>query len=263
MEYNPPKLTYLVLDFLKPKETRLCLESIKRHTKFNHYVIYLHNGPANYPVQFLEEGLCDQLIQTKVNNGLGIGTRDLFAACFTEYAFYLQNDQFLFRDFTLMEFEYLADSLNKEDGINSISLAGVPCGKYIYSERGHIIKTNVYQWMERKIPLKHYGAGPYHDGEWRESQIQKFYKENNLIHQEGRPLVIDNGKRAIRQNPDGSLWEHFPDTKALKLVKGPIKERFVYPKFSDREWDEAISSQSWPDNKIPELEVKDSFHVWN
>ncbi len=263
MEYKIPKLTYLVLDFLKPEETRLCLESIKRHTKFDHYVIYLHNGPADYPQQFLKEGLCDQLIQTKENNGLGIGTRDLFASCFTEYAFYLQNDQFLFRDFTLMEFQYLVDCLNKENNVVSITLSGIPCGQNIYSERGHLIKTDFYKWMEQKLPLKHYGAGPWHDGEWRESQIQNFYKQNNLIHQEARPLVMDNGRRAIRQNPDGSLWEHFPDTKALKLLKGPIKERFIYPKFSDREWENVLKTQQWPAGAIPELEVNDSFHVWN
>src|SRR3989338_11219459 len=113
-EYAEPELSYLVLDFLKEEETRRCLESVKRHTKFSHKVIYLHNGPAEYPARFLKEGLCDQLIQTSTNTGLGIGTRDLFAAPFSPYSFYLQNDQFLNRDFMQEEFRALVAMIGQQ-----------------------------------------------------------------------------------------------------------------------------------------------------
>ena len=118
-EYKEPELTYLVLDFLKEPETRRCLESIKAHTKFPHKVIYLHNGffaDVKHPQKFLAEGLCDQLIQTSKNTGLGIGTRDLFAASFSPYSFYLQNDQFLNRDFTQEEFRDRLRELDLLDG---------------------------------------------------------------------------------------------------------------------------------------------------
>ncbi len=269
MEYKVPLLTYLCLDFQKEMETRLCLESIKFRTKFPHYVIYLHNGPSNYAHKIYQDGLCDQLIQTKENGGLGVGTKQLFQACPSEYAFLLQNDQFLHRDFSEDEFNTIAGTLGEMEPrtgeyISSVSLAGSPCGLGIYSERGHIIMTKTYKFLENTVPLSHYGAGPWHNGIWREEQIQKKYKESGWIHYEWPNLLVaDNGRRAIRQNPDGSIWEHFPDTKALKLVKGPIKERFVYPKFSDREWENVLATQQWPAGAIPELEQKDSFRVWN
>jgi hypothetical protein len=56
---------------------------------------------------------------------------------------------------------------------------------------------------------------------------------------------------------------HYPDTKQLWLINGPVKERYVYPKFSDREWEYVLGTQSWPPGEIPENEKKDSFHVWN
>lgn len=264
MEYTEPELTYLVLDFRKEKETRLCLESVKKHTKFRHKVIYLHNGiGVEYPQKLLNEGLIDQLIQTKENNGLGIGTRNLFAASFSHYSFYLQNDQYLNRDITPEEFEKMKRIIGNQfqsphDGSSwtakSVDLAGAVCGLNIYSERGHIIETAFYKKMEASGMLGHWGAGPYHDGEWREGPIQKFYKENKFLHytyEEG-PFVTTNGYRAIRQNPDGSVWEHNADTFALRLVSGPIKERNVYPNFTDEEWERVLKTQSWPEGQIPE-----------
>lgn len=267
-EYKEPELTFLVLDFKKEVESRLCLKSIKRHVKFPHKVIYLHNGgDENYPIRFLNDGLVDQFIQTKDNNGLGIGTRDLFAASFSQYSFYLQNDQFIFRDFTQEEFDRIKAAFyqNTSDNriVKTVSLAGSPCGVGVYSERAHIIKTEDYKRFEFSGLLGYHGAGKYHNGPWREEQIQTYYKDNGFVHYPWDVLVQDNGKRAIRQNPDGSVWEHFPDTKQLWLKSGPVKEPHVYPKFTAEEWANVIATQNWPAGKIPANEVKDSFHVWN
>jgi hypothetical protein len=265
-EYKEPELSILVLDFLKEEETRICLESIKHHVKFPVKVIYLHNGPAEYPHKFFQEGLVDQFIQTKVNNGLGIGTRDLFAASFSKFSFLLQNDQFIGRDFAEEEFikisKYIDGSYN-ENIIKSVSLAGDNCQGQ-YSERGHIIKTDFYKYMETNNFLSYFGAGPFHQGPWREELIQKTYKHNNLIHYIWpNQLVVDNGKRAKRQNPDGSIWEHRPDTKQLRLISGPIRERYIYPCFTDQEWETVLETQKWEDWKIPEKEVVSSFRVWH
>mgnify|MGYP000553024458 CR=1 FL=1 len=43
-----------ILDFNKPAATRVCLESVRRHVKVPHKVIYYHNGPADYPRAFLD-----------------------------------------------------------------------------------------------------------------------------------------------------------------------------------------------------------------
>lgn len=263
MTYSEPLVSFLVLDFEKRDFSRLCLESIRNRTKFEHKIIYLHNGPADYPAEFLEEGLIDQLIQTKKNNGLGVGTRDLFAASFSRYSIYWQNDQVMGRDFELSELEGVAAQLADSE-TKSISLAGRICGEGIYSERAHLIKTEYYRFMENTLGLSYGGAGPYHHIMWREEQIQKFYAKNGYRHRTDWPVLADdNGRTAERQNPDGSRWRHYPDTKQLWLLNGPVKERFVYPKFSEREWDFVLTSQVWPAGEIPENEKKDSFHVWN
>lgn len=266
MNYKESLVSFLVLDFLKEQDTKQCLYSIRERVKFDDYqIIYLHNGKdAEYPYELFKCGLIDKFIQTKKNNGLGIGTKELFNSCFSEYAFYLQNDQILGRDFVEHELNELISSLNIRDNprIRSIGLAGNICGYGIYSERAHFIKTEFYKEMEKHIPLGFHGAGPYHDGQWREGQIQKFYEEMDYTHMLWKQMVIDNGKQAIRENPDGSQWKHLPDTKELFLMKGPIKEKFVYPKFTDEEWNDVIKTQSWPEWKIPKNEEKDSFTVW-
>lgn len=268
--FPEPKVSFLVLDYEKPAESRLLLESLKKHVKFQHKVIYLHNGWANYPQTYLNDSLIDQLIISNDNDGLGIGTKILFANCFSQYAIYVQNDQILGRDFTEEELEYLISFLPyKRDRdettpwVRSIGLAGDPCHG-TYSERAHLIETSTYFEWEHEYMLPHGGAGPYHDQPWREGYIQSLYKKYNWKHHiYHAPMFIDNGRTAIRQNPDGSTWKHFPDTKQLWLMKGPVKEKFVYPYFTDAEWDEVIKTQRWRDGKIPEQEVKNSFHVWN
>lgn len=269
-EYKEPELSIVILDFIKEEETRICLESIKRHVKFPVKVIYYHNGNgADYPYKFFKEGLCDTLIQTQKNEGLGIGTRDTMNAVFSPYTISLQCDQFIGRDFTYEEFSALKGALERNiDGskiVMSISLAGPVCSTNIYSERCYIIKTDFYKWMEVNLPLGYAGAGPYHSaGDWREATIQKYYKKTAYVHfTEWPPLVVDNGRRAKRENPDGSLWEHFPDTKALRLIRGPVKEKYVYPYFTDQEWELVLKDQKWEDWKIPEKEKPHSFHVWN
>ncbi len=276
--YVEHPLSVLVLDFQRETETRECLASVRRHVKVPYRLIYLHNGPADYPGQLLKEGLCDQLIQPARNGGLGLGTRDLFAAAFGRYNLYLQNDQVLRVDITPEVFANLTGMLGgkmmlrikdqpdpQDSGwtVASVSLAGQVCGPSIYSERAHLIETFFYHAMERR-GLPYHGAGPYHDGEWREGAIQRFYEESRFIHATHLPpLVEDRGRRARRENPDGSIWQHYPDTKALWLVSGPVKEPYVYPRFTPTEWETVIATQSWPDGQIPEVEQKESFHVWN
>jgi hypothetical protein len=264
MIYIEPELSILVLDFKKPNETRLCLESIKKHIKVSYKVIYLHNGNSeDYPYQYFKEGLIDYFIQTKDNEGLGLGTRNTFALSFSPYSISLQNDQFIFRDFNTDEFEYLKKLLGATiDGkmIVSISLAGPVCGQGIYSERCHIIQTDTYKQMEFSKSLGYHGAGPYHDGVWRERQIQDIYAKHNAIHfTEHSPLVVDNGIYAVRDMREGGLWIHRTDNKKLWNIIPPIILNSSYPKFSDNEKTLAFN---WPDGRIPETEIPYSFNCW-
>ena len=271
MTYAEPQLTFLVLSFLKETDTRLCLESIKRNALFPHKVTLLHNGPSDYPIRFYDMGLVDTLIQTKENHGLGVGTRDLVASCFSPFFCYFQNDQILGREWTQQELDAIIETLGSgvgegedEEIVASISIAGPVGAPGRFSERAHVMETIRYKQLESDGLLGYHGAGPYHDGEWREASIQREYREGHYTHLAWpHPLVIDNGRSAVRQNPDGSIWQHEPDRKGLRLLKGPVKERFVYPKLTDAEWTSVLETQSWPDGKIPSQEVKDSFHVWN
>ena len=267
MEYSEPELTVLVLDFRKEWETRRCLESVKKHLLLRHKIIYLHNGyEVDYPKKLLDEGLVDQLIQTKKNTGLGIGTRDLFAASFSPWSFYLQNDQTLKRDFTQAEFDEIKSIVgtayqSPDDGSHwtavSVDLAGGMAGPQTYSERAHIIPTLFYKRMEIEQQLNHRGAGPYHEAPWRERQIQDFYKERKYLHYTyPNVLVNDDGDTSVRENPDGSIWEHHADTNGVRLVQGPIKEKNDHPPFTDAEWDEVLKTQSWPEWQVPERRKK-------
>jgi hypothetical protein len=269
-KYKEPELTIIVLDFQREVETRLCLESIKRHVKFPAKVLYYHNGRADYPYKFYQEGLCDTFVQTQRNEGLGIGTRDLYRMVFSPFVMTLQSDQIIGRDFIQDEFDKIKaiwgeKALVGNNQIGSISLAGPVCSKGVFSERAGIMRADFYQYMEKYIDLGYSGCGPY-DGamQWREGKIQDFYKSQDIVHYTEWPaLVIDNGRTSERQNPDGSRWRHFPDTKQLWLISGPVKERGVYPKFTDKEWDIVLATQTWEPGKIPENEIPHSFRVWN
>ncbi len=284
-EHKEPKVSFLVLDYQKPNESLLLLNSIKQHVKFPHKVIYLHNGPSDYAKRFMDLGLVDQLIVTSKNNGLGIGTRDLFAACFTEFAIYVQNDQILGRDFEEAELDGLISMLLSEvDGkwITSISLAGAPCGQNVYSERAHLIRTIQYRFLEKDLfeimkeewsiydcptdtGLPDGGAGPYHDQPWREGWMQQFYRSNNYIHWVyPNQMFIDNGVYAVRQSTDGSLWVHRTDNKKLWNIIKPKEVNSVYPKLTNEEWQLSLTS-GWKDGDIPAKEnnPKDSFKCWN
>lgn len=273
MTYQEPQVSFLILDMAKPILSRQLLLSLRDKVKFDHKVIYLHNGRKDgaeeYGYEYLKEGLIDQFIQTGKNNGLGIGTRDLFAASFSPYSVYVQNDQILGRDFTQNELNNYIEALECHSSFTgcisipvSISLAGSVAGDMIYSERAHIIKTAFYKKLESE-GLPNYGAGPHSDGVWREGAIQSYYKTHNYLHLTNQPpLFIDRGIETIRDNPDGSRLKMRTDTKAVVWITKP-KERYVFPDMTEQEWIKSISG-NWKDGTIPEGYLKrgESFNCW-
>jgi hypothetical protein len=268
--HEEPPLTIAVLDYQKEETTEACLRSIRAHVQVPYRLVYLHNGRADYPRRFLDIDLIDTLIQPSTNRGLGIGTRDLMAAVFSPYVIMWQNDQLMGRALTRYGWAELVGTLDErwQYGMRSISLAGPVCDtpteRHVYSERAHLTKTAFYREMEHTLPLSYGGAGPYHHAQWREGQIQEHYRQQGYLHYtDWPPLALDNGREARRSNPDGSEWLHYPDTKQLWLVSGPVKERYVYPYLSDTEWDTVLATQAWPPGQIPERERGASFHVWH
>ena len=267
--YTEPRLAVLVLDFAKPIETRVCLESVKRHVKVPHTVILCDNGSGeDYPLQFVREGLADQLIVNRYSRGLGLGTRDVFALTFAYWSLYLQNDQFFTRDLTADEFDAMVSWMGGRDArghtVTSISLAGAQCGPGTYSERAHLISTAIYKRWEDTLHLGHHGAGPWHNGEWREAKIQREYSVMHQTHLAWpHPLVQDNGVFAVREMGDAGLWCHRTDSKLAWCIRPPITRNPAYPKLNDAEWTLAETG-AWPNGgMIPEAEKKDSFDCWS
>lgn len=270
--YQEPLLSVLVLDYCRPIETRICLESVKRHILFPHRVILCDNGSGeDYSMEFVREGLVDQLIVNRESRGLGLGTKDLFAASFGAISFYLQNDQYLVRDLTQDELVNNICTLLYRPAYCgtlfgepvSVSVAGAPCGAGVYSERAHFIETTLYQNIEADGVLGYHGAGPYHDGPWREAQMQELYKRRGWLHYTyDKPLVQDSGVFAVRDMGDGGVFCHRTDTKQLWVIVPPVTKNSAYPKLSDAEF-EIVRNGQWPDGRIPEVEVAHSFRCWD
>ena len=250
--------SFLVLDYCKYEETRDCLNSIQSHAKFPHKTILLDNGSqSDYCWNFYRNGLCDILISKFNGDGGGKGQTDLFRWCDTPYAYFIQNDQTLIRDITEEINNKFIELL--ENGYKQVDLHGNQ-GHGIWSDRAHFIKTSFFNLLS---PLPNGGPGPNSHLRWNENYLQEVFNINNykIAH---LPLFFqDNGKLSIRTNPDGSKWEIRPDTKQVRHIEGYIHEKYVFPEFSDLEWEAVLKQQYWPEWKIPENLEKHSFHVWN
>ena len=260
------KVSILVLDYNKPEESRLCLESVQEHCKFEKEVVFYSNGgEQDYAIDFYKEGLIDKLVLSKSNWGLGIGTTDLLQLCRTEFFIYLQNDQFFFREMNDNDLSILKYLLATYKEYGCISLAGSPCGEDIYSDRCHFGNTHFFRDMDKwGESFPDGGCGPYFSGSstYNENFIQRYFKEHNLLAPAGSPFVQDNGKWSFRENADSSQWKHRTDTKELWLIKGPVKEKAGFPFLSDEEWDEVLETQKW-EGKIPKAELTHSFKCWD
>jgi hypothetical protein len=259
------KVTILILDYNKKEESLQCLESVQEHCKFNKEVIFYSNGgEQDYVVDFYKRGLIDKCLLSSKNFGLGVGTTDLLQLCRTEYFIYLQQDQFFWKDITEEDIEIWKNTL-EDTRVGAISLAGFPCGANIYSDRCHFAKTDFFRGMDNwGEGMPDCGCGPFWNGAetYNENFIQRYFKEFDYVTLAvNPPPIVDNGKTSIRENPDGSIWSHRPSTKELKLIKGPVKEKFGHPNLTDDEWNLVLETQSWPEGKIPERELSYSFKV--
>jgi hypothetical protein len=269
--YTEPPFSVVCLDYRRPIESRLCLQSIRDHVKVPHRVIFCDNGSGeDYSLGFVRDGLVDQLIVNRDSRGLALGTKDLLALSASPFSLYLQCDQYFSRDLEQPELDHIISLLGQKDSQNriiaSISLAGAPCGPDTYSERAHLIPTLFYQDLERAGVLGYHGAGIYHDGEWREAQMQRFYREHNLTHYiYPVPLVQDNGVYAVRDMGEGGLFLHRTDTKQMWVIRKPkdiLTMNSAYPKLMEEER-ELLMVQGWPDGRVPLLEQDHSFRCWD
>jgi len=252
-----PRVSFLVLDYEKPEESRKCLQSIKTNAKFPHYTIFLSNGTKNYEYcfDFYREGLIDKLILRKDNTGCGNGTVELSESCETEYFIYVQNDQFLIQEINEFYIKVILDKMELE-GFNYIDLSGAQAGYGNFTERAGIFKTEFYKKIPKGEKNKYGGPGPFNNVRYVESYVQQFFKENK-IKVEHLYVFQDNGKWSIREIGDG-IYKHRCDSKNLFVIKKPSYRTDVYPPLNDKEWDIMLKGE-WIDGTIPEEWAPHSF----
>jgi hypothetical protein len=198
------KLTFLVMDFNKPSETAACLSSIKQFTRFNDYEVVLlsNGGTQDYLGEFYNLNLIDRLILSKKNYGCGHGTNTLFNFCDTDYCMYVQNDQYMCRDFEEKELHEMIKTCESEYA--SIDLSGGAGHNDRYSERAHFINKNT---ILENPTLAYGGPGPFeHKIFWSEESTQNHFKKNNYkVHHNWEMLFCNNGRYSVREDENGNI----------------------------------------------------------
>lgn len=253
------ELAILVLDFTKPKESYLCLESIRKHVKVPHKIYFLSNGTpisSDYPYRYFVDGLIDYLMWSKKGSGCGCGIQELYRICDTPYAVLMQNDQIWYRDFEEGEFLYITSLLG--DKYKCIGLAGdLNQGKY--SERASICKTEDYLAIPNKPPG---GPGIYDRSQmWTEEHVGN-QGEKFKFGVYPKPFVADLGKYTVREFPDSAVLKWRTDTGELTVVNPPTQHHPEYKDFLPEEWDDMINGK-WEPGRIPQKWQQNSFDFWS
>jgi hypothetical protein len=248
-------VSFLVLDYYRPEESEVCLASIRKNCLAEHQIYYFNNGANDYyPYDLFKRGLCDNIIARKINNGGGYATEELFKICDTQYAIYVQCDQWLSKIITEDDIRHFTSLLNS--GYSCVDLAGGQCGNNVYSERAHFIDVDFYN----SIPNKpHGGPGPFGHLEHNEGYIQRFFYENDLsVHH--NYYFGNNGKKSIRQHECGGITMHFTDSKKLFIIKTPTSPTNSIG-IGKEDWEKIING-NWINGNIPSDWKQHSFECW-
>lgn len=249
-----PKVQFLILDYNRPNESSTLLTSLMCQVKIpreDYWITYLSNGGDNtQALNWYNEGYIDQLIVRKNNLGGSWGMRDLVSLCQSEYAFLIQNDQYLIREIT--ENDLFTWAGNLYHFVKCIDLAGNQCqGKF--SDRASFVKVKDYlEWVK---DLPNYGPG-YEGGKHNEGYIQDKFSENDWKIQH-EFYFADNGRDSVREYPCGGITLWRTDTKELSILK-PLHQKYDHLNLTDKEWCTILTNQ-WVNKTIPENWKANSF----
>lgn len=255
-------ISYLILDFNKPQESKNLLLSIHKHAKHKKQITYLCNGGASdYAYEYYKNGLIDNLIIKKNGDGGGFGQTDLWRYCKTKYAFFVQVDQVLINEINEDVISYFIELLN--NGFHCIDVNGDQSNRDRWTDRAHFMEVDFFNKIG-DFP----NGGPGLDAiPWNEEFLSIKFQENNYKIAHIEPLLFaDCGKWSERQAGDG-LFKHRCDTKQMWVIKTPSSKTEVYPPLSDSEWLDVLSNK-WPVwgvdkiGRIPEKWSQHSFRVW-
>jgi len=264
-QQNNKIIPFIVLDHNRENESKLLLQSLKKHIKLKNYVpkiVYMSNGgQQDYVWQFYKDGLIDDLILKRENLGTGYGTADALWYCMRQdWGFYIQNDHILASDITDELIDTCIEKLGDCQRYSHVDLSGNQ-GHGKYSERAQFIGIKFYNNLKRK---GFGGPGPFHLDLWSEQDLQQIFKEKGLGFILGPPIFANNGKWSVRQWECGTETKHRTDTKEMEFTKLPKDGKFCnalvdFYRLTEGEID-VILSGNWGFS-IPEQMKKDSFRI--
>lgn len=251
----------LVLDFLRPNETRMCLESLRRHVKFDNYeiILFVNGCQHDYAFDFYKQGLCDKLIVSRANEGIPFAEMRLVDFCNTEYFIFTCNDNVLLRDVSQGEFDEMKKALNKPNA-GLINYAHVNP----WSEKFFMMKRDLYLKIEG---FTGGGCGPHRDQPiTSEMTIHKFMDDNNLefIHWEKlKPnLLGDIARYSMQETATGGIYRWRTDTQQFWWLRAPARPEPESFDFTDEEW-ATIMSGKWRGGTIPVNKNKWTFFFFS
>ncbi len=261
MPQNPDKAikaSFLVLDYKKPKETEMCLRSIRENAKFSHQIIYQDNGSnEDYPFELYKKGLIDILISVKNGMGGGYGQTDLFRFCDTKYAFFVQSDQVLRHGLDDYHIDMFIEFLTKNN-MDCIDLNGDQSNRGVWTDRAHFIDVDFFNSL---APFPNGGPGKFHHNRWNENYLQEVFEKRGNKFAHLRPAVFqDIGIWTVRELPCGAVMKMRTDTKEMHWISTP-KSPYDFPELTESEWNTSISG-NWVNGTIPENYKKHSFNCW-
>ncbi len=260
-KYQQPLVSIVILDFNRPTEAGLLLESLRRRAKFSHEIVYLSNGGNQMYVKSLyDTGLIDVLVLNRQNVGCGLGTKQGFKAASGRFVLYVQVDQWLRFDIEQGFIDNMVKALDANPKMLYFDLAGNQ-GHGQFSERALFIERERYLAIP-DLSDGYGGPGPYADALWSEEAVQNYMRREDLTFGSVGALFGDNGKMSVRDYPCGGQILLTTDTKQLSILK-PVAQRIDFPnlKLTDVEW-AAILAGEWVNGTVPEGHKSDSFVAW-
>lgn len=255
------EISFLVVDFNRPNESRLLVESLHKHVKFENYevIFYSNGGIQDYVVDFYKKGLITRLILNQKNDGIGMAQPRLIEFCQTDYFINVQCDRYMSRDFTLEELNAMKQAFQTNEKLGVIDFTF----NNGFSENAYMMRTN----FACQVP-DHKGGGPgpfYFLGAGSETSTHNWIIKNQLeVRSWSNKLFNDSGMYAIQELPCGGMFKKRTDTQQLTILKKPAKKYNDVPglRISDEEWDKILNG-TYINGTILEDHKKDTFFYFS
>ena len=293
------QFSFLVLDYNRPTESELCLQSIRNMVKFDNYevVFYSNGGGQDYVYDFYKRGLIDRCILNSTNEGTGFGTMKLIQSCATDFFMSIQCDNYLNREFHQDELDAMITMI-KETNVFCIDLSHADTNNNLFSERCYVMETDFYNANPNQVGG---GPGPYIDLTWTEKttqewvthlsqeidgqtinsvvlhwQLEELLQEYDKLdisdpsHANHTPfeywivdhtLISNSGKYTVRSCKYGGEYKFRNDTQQLWILRKPSQKSEFGKNINDEEWDKILKDE-WEQGSVPEGQREWIANVW-